>query len=218
MPADTSIIIPGRHINADIVGQPGTHQVAGVPGLTMTTDFLTPDQQATCVEHIDAAQDQWRTDLRRRVQHYGWRYDYRARAITPDMFLGSLPEWLQQIAQRIHNETNLFDRAPEQVIVNEYQSGQGIGIHIDHPGFGPAIATISLLDDWEMDFSKNWRDRSPALLPRGSATFFTGAARNRWQHAIQPRHNEPSIQGSRSRGRRISLTFRTVLNRDNLND
>lgn len=218
MQPDANLAIPGRHINADSIQLPGTHQVARVPGLTITNDFLSPLDQARCVEHIDAAQDQWRNDLRRRVQHYGWRYDYRARAITPDMYLGQLPQWLQDIAQRIYDETGLFDRIPEQVIVNEYLPGQGIGTHIDHPGFGPAIATVSLLDDWEMDFSPNWRDQSPALLTQGSAAFFTGPARNRWQHGIPARRHEPSPNGQRRRSRRISLTFRTVRNRDNPND
>lgn len=188
------------------------------PGLKLETGFLTPDQQADCVKHVDAAVDQWRDDLSRRVQHYGWRYDYKARLITPDMYLGRLPDWLQNLADRLYQETGAFNRPPEQVIVNEYHAGQGIGIHIDHRGFGPAIATISLLDDWSMDFSPNWKDRTAAVLPQGSCLLLTGPARSGWQHAIDPRKTEASPRGTRRRQRRLSLTFRTVLNRDGIND
>ena len=86
--------------------------------------------------------DQWRDDLSRRIQHYGWRYDYKAMA--PDMHIGALPAWLSRLAHKIYDETGLFDRVAEQVIVNEYLPGQGIATHIDHPGFGPTVCTIGM--------------------------------------------------------------------------
>ena len=163
-------------------------------------------------------QGEWRNDLSRRVQHYGWRYDYKARAITPDMHIGALPDWLEQLAQKLYDETGLFDRVPEQVIVNEYLPGQGIAMHTDHKGFGPTVCTISLGDDWEMDFSENWKDKQPALLHRRSLVLLTGESRSVWQHGIAPRKSELAANGRRNRKRRLSLTFRTVLNRDGPND
>ena len=179
--------------------------------------FLTPEEQAHCVERVDAAANEWRDDLSRRVQHYGWRYDYKARAITPDMHIGALPDWLAILAQKLYDETGLFDKVPEQVIVNEYLPGQGIAMHTDHRGFGPTVCTISLLDDWEMDFAENWKDKTPALLQRGSCVLLTDSARSHWQHGIAPRKTDTLLGGQRNRGRRLSLTFRTVLNRDGLN-
>ena len=211
-PAVHSAAIP-----AALFADPGP-QLPPASGLQLHPGFLTPQEQPNYVARVDAAVDQWRNDLSRRVQHYGWRYDYKARLITPDMYLGQLPDWLQILADRLYQETGVFDRPPEQVIVNEYQPGQGIGIHIDHKGFGPAIATISLLDDWSMDFSSNWKDRTPALLPQGSCLLLTGKARSHWQHAIQPVKQESTPGGKRSRRRRLSLTFRTVLNRNGMND
>ena len=213
-----SDLVTPRHINRDIIGASGIQDISAVPGLKFLEDFLTPEEQAYCVERVDAADNQWRSDLSRRVQHYGWRYDYKARAITPDMHIGALPDWLAQLAQRLYDETGLFDQVPEQVIVNEYQPGQGIATHIDHPGFGPTVCTISLLDDWEMDFSENWKDKTPALLTRGSCVLLTDSSRSTWQHGIAPRKSESLENGRRDRKRRLSLTFRTVLNRDGLND
>ncbi len=206
------------HINRDVSGDVGLQEVSDIQGLKFIKGFLTPEQQANCVRRVDAAVDEWRNDLSRRVQHYGWRYDYKARAITPDMHIGTLPDWLSKLARKLYDETGLFDRVPEQVIVNEYLPGQGIAMHIDHPGFGPTVCTISLLDDWEMDFSEHWKDKAPALLQRGSCVLLTGAARSVWQHGIAPRKTESLENGRRNRKRRLSLTFRTVVNRDGTND
>ena len=142
----TAPVTPGR-LNSGITDDGNLHEITGAPGLLVANGFLTPEQQAECAQMVDANQQAWRNDLRRRVQHHGWRYDHRTRAITPDMHLGRLPDHLQNLAQRIFDEPGTFDRVPEQVIINEYMPGQGMGTRIDHPGFGPAVCTISLLDD-----------------------------------------------------------------------
>ena len=134
------------------------------------------------------------------------------------MYIGGLPDWLGELAQRLYDETDLFDRVPEQVIVNEYEPGQGIAMHTDHRGFGPTVCTISLGDDWEMDFSEDSSDKRPALLSRRSLVLLTGESRSSWQHGIAPRKSELTANGRRDRLRRVSLTFRTVLNRDGAND
>ena len=211
-------LVTPRHVNYGITDRTGLQEVVTVPGLKFIEGFLTPDEQAECVRRVDAADSEWRNDLSRRVQHYGWRYDYKARAITPDMHIGALPDWLTTLAQKLYDETRLFDRVPEQVIVNEYQPGQGIAMHIDHKGFGPTVCTISLLDDWEMDFAQHWKDKTPALLQRGSCVLLTDSSRSDWQHGIAPRKTETLDNGRRDRKRRLSLTFRTVLNRDGQND
>jgi alkylated DNA repair dioxygenase AlkB len=211
-----SLITP-RHLNQSISGCSGLQEVNEVQGLKFFENFLGADEQAYCVQRVDSAVNEWRNDLSRRVQHYGWRYDYRARAITPDMHIGALPGWLAKLAQKLYDEIGLFDRVPEQVIVNEYSPGQGIAMHIDHPGFGPVVCTVSLLDDWEMDFAERGQDKTPALLPRGSCVLLTGSSRSVWQHGIAPRKAEFGNNGRRNRNRRLSLTFRTVVNRDGLN-
>ncbi len=187
----------------------GAEQEA-VPGMHYLPRFLSADEEAQHIRHIDANNGAWLTDLSRRVQHYGWRYDYAERTITSDMRIGPLPAWLQALAQRLYEETGLFECPPEQVIVNEYEPGQGISMHTDHPGFGPAVATISLGDEWEMEFSRrigNDKVKARKMLERGSALILTGEARKRWRHGIAKRTTEG---GHRKRKRRLSLTFRTV--------
>ena len=210
----TQDLLRPHHLNFAPTTETDQRNVAAAPGLYYLPGFITAEQQAEIVRRLDSAE--WSNDLRRRVQQYGWRYDYRARAITPDMYLGALPDWLQTLAQQVYDDTGLFDRVPEQVIVNEYRGAQGIAEHSDHPGFGPAIATVSLLEDWEMNFASRHRQPTrPALLENGSCLTMTGLSRSRWTHCIPARAAEPN--GHR-RGRRISLTFRTVRNRDGQND
>ena len=187
----------------------------------MLEELLEPQEQLEAIRQIDASVDQWRSDLSRRTQHYGWRYDYRnpKRVITPDMYLGQLPPWLDAIAQRIleqavHPETGapLFSHKPEQAIINEYVGSQGISEHSDAPGFGPAIATVSLISEWDMLFAPRYRGTTTAVaMPVGSCITMTGPSRATWTHQI------PRDRGRAPSARRLSLTFRTILNRDTPN-
>ena len=182
-----------------------------IPDARYLPSFITPDEEADFIRRIDENEGAWLTDLSRRVQHYGWRYDYSERAITSDMRIGPLPDWLQELAQRLY-ETGCFDRPPEQVIVNEYEPGQGIAMHTDHSGFGPAVAMVSLGDEWEMGFARagdSAQAKSHMMLERGSALILTGEARRKWRHGIAKRLTE-GPRRERKRSRRLSLTFRTV--------
>ena len=213
---DDSVHLPtqpsAKHVN---YGMPERRlrEVPGIRGLYYSPGFLNDDAQREVVKRIDA--QHWRKDLGRRVQHYGWRYDYRSRTITSDMYLGPLPDWITEIAERLHTETELFDRIPEQVIVNEYEPGQGIALHADRNCFGEAVATISLGDDWEMKLRPvrgTPNEDKRLMLERGSALIMTSEARFRWMHGIDKRKTEGDKPNQRDRQRRLSLTFRTVIN------
>lgn len=191
-------------------GADAARPVTTIPGLYYYPAFLDDEQQKDTVAHIDS--EPWLSDLDRRVQQYGWRYDYRARTIDRDMRIGPLPSWLAEIAALLFRQTGLFNALPDQAIVNEYQPGQGIAMHIDRQCFGPTVATVSLGDDWTMDLSplKGNGERERLLLEQGSALVLTGSARSRWMHGIAKRKSEIETYGRRARQRRISLTFRTV--------
>jgi len=89
-------------------------------------------------------EQEWRSDLKRRVQHYGYVYDHRARRVTQADFLSALPRLFDGLADELLS-AGLFERAGDQVIVNEYLPGQGIAPHIDcQPYFGDTIASLSL--------------------------------------------------------------------------
>lgn len=178
-----------------------------VPGLIYVQDFLTTAEEAALVQIIEG--QPWSAELRRRVQHYGWRYDYRRRAAEASMYLGPLPAWAAELAHRLAHH-GLTPGLSDQVIVNEYVESQGISRHIDCvPCFADGVATISLLQSWEMVFTEEHGERRKVrqLLERRSVAVLTGAARYGWAHEIPSRLVEPT--GLR-RQRRLSVTFRKV--------
>jgi alkylated DNA repair dioxygenase AlkB len=180
---------------------------ADVPGLLYVRDLLMTAEESALVQLIDG--QPWSSELRRRVQHYGWHYDYRRRAVEPSMRLGPLPTWAAELADRLAYR-GLTPGLSDQVIVNEYVESQGISRHIDCvPCFADGIATISLLQGWEMVFTEEHGQRRKArqLLERRSVAVLTGAARYGWAHEIPSRLVEPT--GLR-RQRRLSITFRKV--------
>ena len=146
------------------------------------------------------------------MQHYGYRYDYRSRSIGPDAYLGPLPEWAAELAGRLAADTPV-ERAPDQVIVNEYLPGQGISAHLDCvPCFGDVVLSISLGSACVMAFAEPTTGTSVRVLVEpGALMVMSGDARYAWRHSIAARKSD-LIAGRRfQRGRRVSLTFRTVL-------
>lgn len=180
------------------------------PGIVYFDGFLSPDEEVAVTDRLDAGE--WSTELKRRVQHFGYRYDYKARAVTPDAYLGPLPPWLGLFAERLVAD-GYCRHLPDQVIANEYLPGQGISAHVDCvPRFDDAIVSISLLSACEMVF-RDLRGpdiRSVLLHPR-SGVLLKGSSRYDWTHEIPARKSDIVNGVKTARSRRISLTFRKVL-------
>lgn len=181
-----------------------------VSGLRYLPDYIDEKTEAFLLHKIDS--QPWLSDLKRRVQHYGYKYDYEARRITPDLKIGAIPDWLANLCNELYTN-KIFAKIPDQVIINEYQAGQGITPHIDCvPCFGETIASISVCTPCVMEFThiETGEKFSQLLEPRSLLTF-SGEARYKWQHAI-PQRKTDIVDGQKiNRGRRISLTFRTVI-------
>ena len=179
-------------------------------GAIYKTDFIDAVEESALVEWLDRlAGDE---SLKRRVQHFGYRYDYKARTVLPDAYLGPLPSQLVAIAQRLV-DYGYFASPPDQVIANEYWPGQGISAHVDCvPCFDDIIVSISLLSRCEMVFANpSVGAKCRLLLEPRSAIILRDEARYLWTHAIPARKSDV-IDGKRvARQRRISLTFRTVI-------
>lgn len=178
----------------------------GVAGLTYCRGLLATDEQEAVLQAVDARP--WLSDLKRRVQHYGYKYDYRARKIDPSMYVGPLPSFAIEIAQKLLDRA-LLDEMPDQLIVNEYEAGQGITAHIDcEPCFKNTIATVSLGSSCVMDLiCVATKEVKPVMLDVGSALVLRDEARYEWMHRIQARKSDDGVP----RRRRVSLTFRNVI-------
>lgn len=191
------------------------HQIPDVlrnAGVIYEPGFMTGAECDRLLGSIDGRP--WMNDLKRRVQHYGWRYDYSARFVTENMKAEPLPYDIRDVAERLRNG-GWFTQTPDQVIVNEYEPGQGIAPHVDRDCFGPAVATLSLGDCWPMQFIPAGRnaeraDRQEVILDVGSVLVLTGAARDKWMHGIAKRKADGRGSDKRERQRRVSVTFRTI--------
>ena len=173
-------------------------------------DFVSEAEEQALLEAID--QESWMTDLRRRVQHYGYRYDYSSKWLSEEDRIGGLPQWSLFVADRLV-EAGLFDIRPDQLIVNEYQPGQGIAPHIDKDCFGPVVAAISLGSDCMMKiYPPNLSDKQALdfVVLKRSMMAYRGIGRYKYKHGIPPRKSDEQGGVKIPRGRRVSLTFRTI--------
>jgi alkylated DNA repair dioxygenase AlkB len=181
-----------------------------IDGLFYVPAYLDAERQDKVLATIDALP--WRDDLRRRVQHYGYRYDYARKAVDPDQYLGPLPSWAAELGGMLHADGHA-PRALNQVIVNEYLPGQGIAPHVDCvPCFADTVLSVSLGSTCVMTLSHTGEPRKvDVLLEPGSLLVLSGESRYGWRHGIASRKNDRWDGRTLPRGRRVSLTFRTVL-------
>lgn len=184
--------------------------IHSIKGLTLRQNYITPAEETKLLTSIDNSE--WLLDLKRRVQHYGYRYDYRSRRIDVSMKIGVLPVWANELAVRLKQE-GYFQSIPDQVIVNEYEIGQGISPHIDcEPCFEDTIASLSLNTTAVMNFTHAITDEKvPVFLPQRSLVIMKGESRYDWKHSIPARKKDKFEGKIHPRDRRISLTFRSVI-------
>lgn len=181
-------------------------------GATLQPILLAGDEQKATLFGIEGGE--WSHEIGRAVQHYGWRYDYRARTSGLERAM-PFPFWARKLRELVR--PHFGDQEPEQCIVNAYHPGQGIGMHSDADIFGPVIVSVSLGAWWPMRFRQPER-RTPyerdgldgdevVELPAGSALVLAGPARYRWMHGICRRDSRGQTQP------RTSVTFRSLVRR-----
>ncbi len=184
--------------------------IATIPGLCYVPDYINEIEHGRLLAQID--EQPWLNDLKRRVQHYGFKYDYKARKIVRDMHIGKLPKWLEEWAEKLCEDGHMPEVA-DQVIVNEYIPGQGISRHIDcEPCFQDTIVSLSLESGCFMDFTNEDKTKKTSvwLSPR-SIVVLNYKARYEWLHGIAARKSDTRDGHKVARERRVSLTFRKVI-------
>ena len=187
-------------------------KMPNVGGMRLIENWL-PDKEADALLNL-IDQQPWDTSLKRRVQHYGFKYDYRNPKVEP---IGLLPLWVACYAQQLYLDGIFTDKVPNQVIVNEYEPGQGIASHTDCvPCFGDTIASLSLGSQCLMDISDRYEGGSGCgtlnlHLKPNSLLVLKGDSRYKCTHGIIARRSD-IINGIRiGRKRRVSVTFRRVI-------
>ena len=176
------------------------------PGFQYVDDLVVPDAERELLRLLETLP--WEAvifrgyEARRRVVHFGHRYDFEARGVSPGL---PIPDAFVTLRERV---ATFADQDPErfvEVLATEYRPGSTIGWHSDAPAFGSTVLGVSLASACRMRFRRRapdgWLRWDRVLEPR-SAYVIGGEARTAWQHSIPP-----------TAELRYSVTYRTVRDR-----
>ena len=185
------------------------------PGLVLVREFLSEVEEAALLKEIDE-NGYWDDRLSRRVQHYGYEFDYASRKAFSDHPMIPFPEHAQTALDKVSAEILPSASGLNQLTINEYLPGQGISAHIDtHSCFGDMMLSISLEGDILMRFIPasakiSQTERLSFWLPRRSLLLMKGPSRFAFKHAIPLRKTDMVDGEIVKRVRRVSLTFRSI--------
>ncbi|KAH8582650.1 RRM domain containing protein [Cryptosporidium sp. chipmunk genotype I] len=195
-------------------------------GLVLVEDFITELEAVELLDWIDS-NGQWETKLNRKVQHYGYSFDYNNKTIS-SVWERDIPCILTRLVERMLL-SKLITEVPNQITINEYELGKGIGPHIDsHHTIGENISVISLGSGILFEFNELKKCQNPdfssgessgvrrydrigkktVYIPENSLYIMQNEIRYAWEHGIRSRKYD-KIQGKYyQRKRRVSITFR----------
>ena len=182
-----------------------------IKGLQYFPNFLSEIEEVEILRAVES--ESWLDDLKRKVQHYGFKYDYKSRSIDESYRIGSLPSWSQFVIERMLSQ-KIIDYQPDQLIINKYQPGEGIAMHVDcEPCFTDTIISLSLGSDIIMNFKKLESEdtKKSVFLQRRSLVVLSGESRYQYHHGIAPRKTDKFNGQIKKRSTRVSLTFRKVI-------
>jgi alkylated DNA repair dioxygenase AlkB len=196
--------------------------ICGVPGLHFLASFLSADEELSLLDLVCNRNGSDMVLVKNRfVAHYGHNYDYSAFS-TSTVSVSPIPDQAKKmILHRAKMQLIEFGvRVPaglNQMTVQLYPPGSGIGAHIDSPSaFGDTILILSLKSTVTMEFyhSATGNRQSVELWPR-SLICMQADARYHWKHQIKERMTDlVSVDGHvvlQERSDRVSLTFRMAL-------
>jgi alkylated DNA repair dioxygenase AlkB len=176
-----------------------------IPGLRYVAGYLAEDEHDDVL--TSAGGLDWQDVGGRRIQYYGHWYHLDRGGMYR---MGDLPAWAAALALRVHRD-GLMPYVADQLIVTEYQPGEGIRPHVDAPLFEDVIVGVALGSSCVMEFTRAGEPVRTFLIEPRSAMVLSGEARRVWRHAI-PSRNEDEWHGrTLPRRRRVSLTFRKMV-------
>jgi len=152
----------------------------------------------------------WLDHIKRRVQHYGYEFDYATRHIDAKKPLGGLPGWADDLIEELIGSGHL-STLPDQITVNEYPPGVGIAPHVDtHSAFEEDLVSLTLGGATVMEMKHpDGRVKLMHLVP-GSLLVLKGESRYLWTHGIMARKVDRIDGEIAHRTRRVSVTMRKV--------
>ncbi|XP_037632381.1 alkylated DNA repair protein alkB homolog 8 [Sebastes umbrosus] len=211
---------------------------ASVPlpeGLVLVEDFVSLEEEALLLAAIDWSSTNDDVNAQkalkhRRVKHYGFEFRYDNNNVDKDKPLAAgIPQECLPVLERCVKNKHI-DIMPDQLTVNQYESGQGIPPHVDtHSAFEDTLLSLSLGAKTVMEFRHHDGRLVAVVLPGRSLLVMRGESRFLWTHGITPRkfdmvpacdpqssaHATPDLGTHRNltlskRGTRTSFTFRKI--------
>ena len=179
-----------------------------VPGLLLYRDFISSSLEEELMTEIDA--QPWVVDYDRRLQYYGYRNELE-KPYDLVKFPVAIPSAIYSLSEKIVQQ-KILQSQPDQVIINEYDPGQGIRPHKDRNYFDNQICGINLGSGCIMRFIKiKGGDVVDIEIPRRSLYVMQDEARYKWNHAIPPRKKDIINGNKQHREKRLSITYRKVM-------
>ena len=177
----------------NVLSPPGDALDRLVPGLKLVENFITVDEEDSILHKLDE-KDAWIEEMSRRVQHFGFPFNYRNMMLDFSTDTPEFPEVVEVVAKRIeigsnspinwavstslqHLNSATLDNSflckehlllsLSQVTANEYYANQGIAPHVDTSTcFGPLIFIVSCGSGTTMTFKKISSSGSTELSER----------------------------------------------------
>jgi alkylated DNA repair dioxygenase AlkB len=158
-------------------------------GLRYQEDIITLEEEQALIERFKALPFkpfEFHGFLgKRRVVSFRWRYDFAGRALRNS---DPIPDFLLSLRHKAAAIAGASMDSFQQVLINEYEPGAGVGWHRDKPMF-QQVAGFSLGASCTMRFrlkrGLDWERASHHIHPR-SAYLLDGSARWGWEHSIPP--------------------------------
>ena len=173
-----------------------------VDGLDYRADFITPDEEAALIEHLEVMDlapfrfQGWTGN--RKTRSFGWRYDFDDASFQP---AEPSPDWLEPLRDKAAARAGVVPGDIAHALIARYDPGAGIGWHKDRSVFDRVVG-VSLRSPATLRFRRRtpsgFRRFSLPVEPR-SAYLLWGEARYDWEHRIVP-----------GEALRFSITFRTL--------
>ena len=173
-----------------------------VDGLDYRADFITPDEEAALIEHLEVMDlapfrfQGWTGN--RKTRSFGWRFDFDDASLQPTE---PIPDWLEPLRDKAAALAGVVPGEIAHALIARYDPGAGIGWHKDRSVFDRVVG-VSLRSPATLRFRRRtpsgFRRFSLPVEPR-SAYLLWGEARYDWEHRIVP-----------GEALRFSITFRTL--------
>ncbi|KAF7457139.1 alpha-ketoglutarate-dependent dioxygenase AlkB [Cryptosporidium felis] len=128
--AETPVLIGGRQVkveyserkirkdkNGDLEDLAKDKEFLKERGLVFVGNFVSEAESEELINWIDS-QGLWEQNLTRRVQHYGYKFDYKNKTISSS-WERDIPDIFARLTHRLLNQ-GLISEIPDQITINEY--------------------------------------------------------------------------------------------------